>query len=110
VFTVLLEDPDLRERTPEPVLISQVLAHDVNEGYHGTRNVPVETIDGEPVRGLAEALRLITAPADRTHIELRNRFGSYLVLDRAAAREAHETILRTYRIPRDRSDDLAVGR
>jgi S1-C subfamily serine protease len=108
-FTAMIEDPGLRERNPEPVLLSQVLAHRVNEGYHGIRNMPIEEIDGQPVRSLADALRLIETPSERPYIELRNARGGYIVLERAAAKAAHREILSTYRIPGDRSDDLAAG-
>jgi hypothetical protein len=106
VLTVLLEDPAQREATPEPVLLSQVLAHPVNAGYHGARNVLVEEVDGRPVRGLASLRDLVGRADGGRFIELRNRFGGYLVLDRAAARAAHAEVLRTYRVPRDRSEDL----
>lgn len=106
IFTVLMDDEEQRSATPEPVVVMWVLAHQANAGYHDLSNFPVDEIDGQRVASLADAQRLIETPSDRPFIELRNRFGTYVVLDRAAAKAAHGEILRTYRVPRDRSEDL----
>ncbi|MBP7830559.1 MAG: trypsin-like peptidase domain-containing protein [Kiritimatiellae bacterium] len=92
----------------EVVLALRVLAADVNEGYHTVSSWTVETVNGEKVRNLKHLIGRIEGAADDPFIVLENEWGQKLVLDREQAERTGPRILETYRIPQDRSLDLAT--
>ena len=107
-LTQYITNPLLLENEPTPVVLSQVLAHDVNVGYHTTYNFLVKTIDGKPIKNIREVIRLIESASENPYLELTDETGAVIVLDRAAAKKAHQEILTRYRIGKDRSADLGV--
>lgn len=107
-LTQYIENPILMENDPSPVVLSQVLAHEVNVGYHTTYNFLVKAIDGKPVKNINDVIRLIESASENSFLEITNEVGALIVLDRAAAKTAHPEILTRYRIGKDRSADLGV--
>lgn len=91
----------------EVVLALRVLAADVNEGYHNVSSWTVEKVNGEKIRNLKHLIELMENAAD-PFVVLENEWGQKLVLDREQAEQAGPQILGTYRIPQDRSPDLAA--
>lgn len=89
------------------LLVLKVLAADINRGYEQTSNWIVESVDGKRVRTMRELIEAVENPDGGQFVTFANESGQVLVLDRAKAREATPAILRTYRIPADRSPDLA---
>jgi hypothetical protein len=88
----------------EVVVISQVLADEVNVGYDHLYSESIVAIDGVMPRDLAD----LAARLDRADglVELRTSSDGVIVVDAAAARESTARILARYKIPRDRSLDL----
>lgn len=90
----------------EIVVLSRVLAHDVNRGYDTFENLVVETVNGTVPRDMKHFARLLDQASGRT-VEFVFDDRSRLVLDLAAARASKAEIQREYGIPADRSRDLA---
>lgn len=90
----------------EVVLVLKVLAADVNQGYHGASNWVVETVDGRRIRNMQELIRAIERPDAGEFLTLGNESGQVIVLDRRKAEATRGDVLKTYRVPDDRSPDL----
>lgn len=94
----------------EQVLLAlKVLAADVNQGYDQINNWIVHTVDGKRIRTMRELIAAVEDPAGGEFVTFASESGNTLVLDRAKAIASRETILKTYRIPADRSADLISG-
>jgi S1-C subfamily serine protease len=91
----------------EVILGLKVLPADVNQGYHMIQNVVIEEVDGRRVRTLRELVAAVEAPSSDAFITFKSKGGMRIVLDRAKVRDSQAAILKTYRIPQDRSEDLA---
>ncbi len=91
----------------ELVVLTQVLADEINIGYSPFQDECVVSIGGERPVDLADFARRIDACAEL--VDLRTSLGGRIVLDAAAAREAGPRILARYRVPTDRSEALTAG-
>jgi S1-C subfamily serine protease len=89
----------------EVVVLTQVLADELTVGYGQFFNESITALDGAPVRDLSDLAARLTS-ADGL-VELHTSSSGVIVMDAAAARAATPRILERYRIPRDRSADLA---
>jgi len=89
----------------ELVVALQVLAADVNLGYHDLRNWVVDTVNGQPIRDFRHFTQLLR---DNTasHMVFRNDSGYQVVIDHADAQASEQAILDQYRIPSAWSDGL----
>jgi S1-C subfamily serine protease len=90
------------------VMMMKVLAADANQGYQDLSYWIVKKVDGKPVLNMKELIAAIEDPAAPQFVSLTTDGGQRIVLDRAKARTATEGILKTYRIPADRSADLKI--
>jgi hypothetical protein len=98
------DDVATPERT-QVVVLSQVLADEVNRGYHGWGLMAVEKINGRVPGDMRSFVAAASAPVDgRQVIEFDN--GTRAVLDADAATKALPAILARYGAARDRSEDL----
>lgn len=88
-----------RERT-EVVILSQVLADDVNQGYGHLYNESIVAINDVMPRDMADFVARLEA-AHGT-VTLRTQTGGLIALDTAAVKEATPRILRRYRVSADR--------
>jgi len=106
-------------RRKEVVIINQVLAHDVNVGYHQVRGAVVDRINGVDIVEMADVQRALQAPAGEHHVieidyhgvpgdssDYHFAFGTRVVLEASRASKATEEILTRYGIASDRSADL----
>lgn len=82
----------------ELVVALQVLAADVNLGYHDLRNWVVDSVNGQPIRDFAHFTQLLHVNLD-SHVVFRNDQGYQVVVDNAEALASEEAILRQYRVP-----------
>jgi len=89
----------------EIVVALQVLAADVNLGYHDLRNWIVDTVNGAPVRDFGHFITLLRSNGD-SHVVFRNDSGYQVVMDHQAALQGESAILDRYRIPAAASDGL----
>jgi S1-C subfamily serine protease len=111
-------------RLPSPrheqiVLVNQVLAHDVNVGYHQVHAAVVERINGIDIISMRDVPRALEHPLGAFHvIELDNHglrgessdyhasYGTRIVLDAKLTERATAEILAQNGIASDRSADL----
>ena len=82
----------------ELVVALQVLAGDVNLGYHDWRNWIVDFINGEPVRDFEQFSHLLRSNVEE-NVVLENANGYQMVINHAAAISSEAEILSQYRIP-----------
>ncbi len=89
----------------ELVVALQVMAADVNLGYHDWRNWIVHTVNGEPIRDFAQFVSMLQENTD-PFVVFRNDNGYQMVMDHGEALASEERILARYRIPAAHSADL----
>lgn len=98
------DDVATPERT-QAVVLSQVLADEVNRGYHGWGLMAVSRLNGKPVGDLRALVEAAKTPVDGRHVvEFDN--GTKAVLDADAAAKSLPAILARYGAVNDRSPDL----
>jgi S1-C subfamily serine protease len=92
-------------KRPEPVVLTQVLADEINAYFGPYEQSVVESINGKPIRQLSDVAAALDKPdpkhPDFTVIKLLEK-GRPLVLKRQLAAQAHPHILKTYGIEQDR--------
>lgn len=93
--------PDRRQL----VVALQVMAADVNLGYHDWRNWIVEVVNGEPVRDFAHFSNLIKSN-EFDNIVMENKNGYQLVINHEQAMKSEADILSRYQIPASYSANL----
>lgn len=89
----------------EVVLLLQVLASDLNRGYHDMRYWIISEVNGKKFGDFNEFSRRVLAAKD-PFIVFKNDKGVQIVIDRKKAEASARKILETYRIKDDRSPDL----
>ena len=107
------------ERHEQIVLVNQVLAHDINVGYHQVHGAVVERINGVPIVSMRDVPRALAAPSGKFHVieldyhgmrgdssDYHASYGTRIVLDAAQAARATAEILAQNGIANDRSPDL----
>jgi S1-C subfamily serine protease len=94
------ERPEEADR--EVVVLTRVLRHAVNSQMALSLPVAVDTINGRPVRSLADVVEAFGSNRDRFHRLVFEGDGGIEALDREAAEAAHPEILSQYAIPHDR--------
>ena len=105
----------------EVVVLSQVLAHAVNNGYQGYHDLEVRSVNGHKVKNLRHMKQLVEGVAaemtpDPKHggdepqpdpwIEIMLEGSRLLVIERAGAMEATQEILENFRVSHSCSADL----
>lgn len=93
--------PDRRQL----VVALQVLASDVNLGYHDWRNWVVETINGEPIRDFRQFANKLHTNKEE-YVILENKNGYQMVINHADAIASEPEIMARYRIPSAASGGL----
>ncbi len=93
-----------RERR-EVVVAVQVLAADVNQGYHDISNWIATEVNGKRIKDFNELYHIVTTSKE-PFIVFKNDKGFRIVIDREKAQKSRHQILKTYNIKQDRSSDL----
>jgi hypothetical protein len=93
----------------EVVILQKVLADKVNRGYHELESLRISKVQGRRVRRLSDLVRAVDATEDE-FVVFETPDQQRIVLDRQAAADRAETILRRYGVPADRSADLKPRR
>jgi hypothetical protein len=88
----------------EVVVLTQVLADEINVGYGSAYDKAVETVNGKAPRDLAELVALIEGAHGVVEIVLTS--GAVIALDTEEVKAASPRILERYRVIRDRSPGL----
>lgn len=86
--------PDRREL----VVALQVLAADVNLGYHDWRNWVVEYVNGEPIHDFQHFANMLK-DNEEDNIVFENKNGYQMVINHTDAVESETAVLSQYRIP-----------
>ena len=89
----------------ELVVALQVLAADVNLGYHDWRNWVVEKINGDDIRNFQHFADKLKGNKNE-HVVFENKNGYQMIINRAEAISTEDAILNQYRIPKPFSDGL----
>ena len=95
-------------RTPEKhevVILTQILADQVNVGYEHLYSESIVSVNGRKPRDMHEFVDLVESSQDT--VEFKTSSDGIIVLGVKDARTANERILERYRIGADRSIDLA---
>lgn len=92
------------EERQEVVILSQVLADEINVGYDHLANEAVSAVGGHQPRDLGDFVRTVSATSGL--LELKTSSDGVIVLDTAEVAAANPRILERYHITRDRSPDL----
>jgi S1-C subfamily serine protease len=94
-------------RTPEQhevVILSQILADDINVGYGHLYNEAVAKLDGVVPHDMEDFVARLSAATGV--VEIQTTSGGIIMLDADEVRKATPRILARYRIPRDRTPGL----
>lgn len=86
---------------PSVVFLSQVLPDPINVDYHELRSLPLERVNGRPIRVLKDIVEAVAKPAGQAHVfEFTQGLGmNRIVIDAAALSAADARILKRYGIP-----------
>ena len=87
------------------IVLVEVLADEINVGYHDLDNRVVSYVNGKKISTMADLVAAFENNAGKYHIILDER-GHQIVLDRSKVDQNSERILERYRISSDRSKDL----
>jgi len=98
---------DVKSQEKQEVVIMQyVLADEINIGYNEWKNMVVDKVDGQTVAGLRDMIEKIEG-AKGEYVQIEMESGEKMVFNVSKTKEANKRILDRYKIPSDRSDDLA---
>lgn len=92
--------------TQQIVVLSQVLAADVNVGYEDLVNTQVLKANGKKVNNLKDLVAAVEDVDNSPYLRLDLEYNQVVVMDMAEAKEATAEILEQHCIPCDRSADL----
>ena len=104
-FVTLATRGEITEAQDQVIVLSGVLADDVNMGYQDIRFATVKTLNSEKVKNLRELISRIEN-TKTGFFEILLGDNNKIVLDVEKARKATQLILQRYRIDSDRSIDL----
>ncbi|HRZ29149.1 MAG TPA: serine protease [Spirochaetota bacterium] len=90
----------------EIVILSKVLAADINTGYHDYRDMVIESVNGIRITSLVDLVKAIEGHQGDYHV-IESDSGQKVILGRKEAKESTPEILRTYGINALCSEDLA---
>ena len=88
------------------IVLIDVLPDALNIGYAQHEDKVVKQVNGKAVHSMRELIAAFESHDEPYHhIEL-GRHGEALVLDRKAVAQRREAVLKNYRVPAERSEDL----
>ncbi|HON17495.1 MAG TPA: hypothetical protein PLA51_13555, partial [Spirochaetota bacterium] len=95
-------------RTPERkqvILLSKVLADEINLGYHDIDNIIIKSVNGNLISSIEDLIEAVENNQKEFH-EFEDIDGNKIVLKRDKVLKYSQRILDTYKITSDRSEDL----
>jgi len=109
-FQHLYRDGLQSPKRREVVIVSHVLAHAANQGYHDIRGAIVARVNGKEIREMKDVVRAVKKPQGKLHViefdQSLYTFGSHVALKAAEVDQATREVLATYGVTKDRSADL----
>jgi S1-C subfamily serine protease len=88
----------------EVVILTQILADEINVGYSHLYNEAIATLDGKPPLDMVDFVERLSSA--RGVVEITTTSGGMIMLDADEVRKATPRILARYHIPRDRTPGL----
>lgn len=88
------------------VILSEVLAHDVNKGYQAMIDRIITHVNDQAVIHIRDLVRKTEKAADAGFVEYQTAKGERIVLDPSGVDKAREAIRTIYCLPAERSPDL----
>ncbi|HPR36882.1 MAG TPA: PDZ domain-containing protein, partial [Spirochaetota bacterium] len=89
----------------EIVLLTKVLADEINLGYHNMDNAVIEKVNGRKIADMSDLVKAVEENKDQFHV-FEDDSGNKIVLKREIVNQFSGRILETYRVKADRSEDL----
>ncbi|MBK8097847.1 MAG: trypsin-like peptidase domain-containing protein [Planctomycetes bacterium] len=105
-FLHLFHAGDRTEERQEVVVLTHVLANELNRGFDHLANEVVVEVMGKKPRDLRDLVGLVTAA--RGDVVIRLSSGTMVLLDAREVARKGSAILQQYRVPGDRSPDLGA--
>lgn len=107
----------LKDEGSQVVVLNQVLAHPLNNGYQGLHDLVVKKVNGHPVANLARLKQLVECSGVEENqgmseqsrwVKIELEGGRLIIMDRHRVEQegANEDILSSYRVPAIASADL----
>ncbi len=93
------------ENKKEIVLLSRVLADEINQGYHNISNLVIEKVNDHNISEMKDLVKAFEENKGLFHI-IEDDSGQKIILSKDKVNRLSETILTRYRISEDRSADL----
>ena len=93
------------EAKREIVVLSKVLADEINVGYHDIHDRVIYCVNGERIANMSDLVKAFENYRGKYYVIL-DEMGSQIVLDRQKVKENDQLILQKYGINSDRSKDL----
>lgn len=94
------------KRRRQVVILLKVLPDEMNIGYHGFENWVIDSVNGRRIAGIDDLLAAVENHRGKYHV-FKNRRGFQIVLEKDKVDRNGVDVLKRYRIPTDRSSDLA---
>jgi hypothetical protein len=102
---VLVEYGKRTDDRKEVIVLVEVLADEINVGYHDIDNRVVSHVNGKKISTMEDLVAAFEKNEGKYHLILDER-GHQIVLDRRKVDQNSQRILKRYRIASDRSEDL----
>jgi hypothetical protein len=102
------ENGELTREGEEVVIITKVLAYNVNKGYDDLVDGRIVEANGKKILNLQDLIRTVESTTEDPFVVFETKNNQTIVIDRKKAKEAHRCILSIYRIADDRSSDLKL--
>lgn len=98
-FHFLNNQPEWTSADKQQIVVAlQVLAADVNFGYHNINSWIVDSVNGKAIKNFVQFCRLLKANKEK-YMVFENEQGYQIVLDHQQALRSEKDILKLYRIP-----------
>jgi len=94
-----------KDEQREIVVLVQVLADEINVGYHGWRYNVISYVNGKKISTLKDLVTAFEERKGKYHIIVDEQ-GHKIVLDKSKVDKSNQRILKKYKITSDRSKDL----
>jgi S1-C subfamily serine protease len=93
---------EIANEREEIVVISSLLADEVNRGYENFSNSILSSVNGTPIRSLAHLIEEVES-SEAPYLRLLLENGAVMIFDTAELRERNPLILEKYNVYRDRT-------
>ena len=93
------------ENRKEVVLLSKVLADEINQGYHNMSNLVIERVNGQSISEMKDLVQAFENNKGLFHI-IEDDSGQKIIISRDKGNRFSGEILKRYKIAEDRSADL----